>query len=110
MSHISYHVIFNPSLIKNLYLIAPRTTKYTFWSFLPLNLFYQFKRVYNVYFLIAALSTLSGLSALSPITQILPVILVLGVAAIKDAIEDLARYNQVFISSSYNLHSFSLSY
>ena len=32
-----------------------RTTKYTFWSFLPLSLMYQFKREANIYFLLQAI-------------------------------------------------------
>jgi len=69
-----------------------RTTKYTIWSFLPLNLFSQFRRLYNVYFLVAALSTLTKYSALNPFTQIFPLLLVLSVTALKDGYEDYKRY------------------
>jgi hypothetical protein len=65
-----------------------RTTKYTVLTFLPLNLYFQFSRVYNVYFLLGALSTLGGTSSISPASMILPLLIVLLFSAIKDAYED----------------------
>jgi len=69
-----------------------RTTKYTIWSFLPLNLMSQFRRLYNVYFLFGAFSTLTKYSALNPFTQIFPLLLVLSVTALKDGYEDYKRF------------------
>jgi hypothetical protein len=44
-----------------------RTTKYTAWNFLPKNLFEQFSKVANFYFLIMAiLVSIPGLSSLDP--------------------------------------------
>jgi hypothetical protein len=44
-----------------------RTTKYTAWNFLPKNLFEQFSKVANFYFLImAVLVSIPGLSSLDP--------------------------------------------
>lgn len=68
-----------------------RTTKYTVLTFLPLNLYFQFSRVYNVYFLLGALSTLGGTSSISPASMILPLLIVLLFSAIKDAYEDYVR-------------------
>ncbi|TPX31648.1 hypothetical protein SmJEL517_g05073 [Synchytrium microbalum] len=69
-----------------------RTTKYTVFSFIPLNLYNQFKRFYNLYFLLAAISVfLPGGDTLSPVTQIFPLVLVLGVNAIKELLEDYFR-------------------
>lgn len=64
------------------------TTKYTIWTFLPKNLYFQFSRVYNVYFLLGALSTLGGTSSISPETMIAPLLIVLLFSAIKDGYED----------------------
>jgi len=88
------HTVQFPSLKPSKHRNYIRTTKYTLFTFLPLNLYFQFKRLYNIYFLAAALTTLSGYSSLSPITQILPLLLVLLAAALKDAFEDFARYKQ----------------
>ncbi|ORX77478.1 phospholipid-translocating P-type ATPase [Anaeromyces robustus] len=88
-----YEVIFpipEEKLVKNSNYI--RTTKYTIWSFLPLNLISQFRRLYNIYFLFAAFSTLTKYSALNPFTQIFPLLLVLSVTALKDGYEDYKRY------------------
>ncbi|RKO97263.1 hypothetical protein CXG81DRAFT_11323 [Caulochytrium protostelioides] len=69
-----------------------RTTRYTLLSFLPLNLYSQFQRVYNIYFLLGAISTVSGASSLTPVTQIAPLVVVLVISAAKDAFEDFLRY------------------
>ncbi|KAF9944308.1 hypothetical protein BGZ70_004800, partial [Mortierella alpina] len=70
-----------------------KTTKYTLVTFLPVNLLFQFKRFYNVYFLCAAIFVCAEPS-LSPVTEILPLTLVLTITAIKDALEDYRRYQQ----------------
>ena len=70
-----------------------RTTKYTLLTFLPLNLFEQFRKASNIYFLINMIITLiPGVSPIFPITSILPVIFILAVAGTKDAFEDHRRY------------------
>ncbi|ELR23243.1 phospholipidtranslocating P-type ATPase [Acanthamoeba castellanii str. Neff] len=61
------------------------TTKYNFWNFIPKNLFEQFRRVANVYFLIIAIVTLTPTSPVKPV-------IVLGATAIKEAVEDWKRY------------------
>ncbi|KAI9238484.1 MAG: hypothetical protein BYD32DRAFT_367431 [Podila humilis] len=70
-----------------------KTTKYTMLTFLPVNLLFQFKRFYNIYFLAAAIFVCAEPS-LSPVTEILPLALVLTITAIKDALEDYRRYQQ----------------
>ncbi len=60
---------------------------------MPLNLFEQFRRFSNIYFLINAVISLIPIAApVSPFTSIAPLVFVLGVTAIKDAIEDHRRY------------------
>lgn len=61
-----------------------RTAKYTLLSFLPVNLFQQFTRVANMYFLfIAFLQLIPGLSPTSWVTTVGPLCFVLFINAIK---------------------------
>ena len=70
-----------------------RTTKYTFWSFLPLSLMYQFKREANIYFLLQAiLNSIPQVSAMNPITAYLPLAFVLGVSMAREGFEDYQRH------------------
>lgn len=70
-----------------------RTTKYTKFSFLPLSLLLQFKRLANVYFLITAvIQSLPMISPLTPVTAIAPLTFVLAVSMIREGIEDYIRY------------------
>ena len=69
------------------------TTKYTILSFIPKNLFEQFHRLANVYFVIVAfLNFIPSVEAVEPMLSIIPVIVILSVTAIKDIIEDYRRY------------------
>ncbi|KAI9591889.1 hypothetical protein BDF19DRAFT_388940 [Syncephalis fuscata] len=70
-----------------------RTTKYTLWSFIPVNLFFQFRRFYNIYFLLAAVFVLLEPS-LDPTSELLPLFIVLFITAVKDGLEDYKRYKQ----------------
>ncbi|KAL4656854.1 putative phospholipid-transporting ATPase VA isoform X1 [Arapaima gigas] len=70
-----------------------KTTKYTLLSFLPKNLFEQFHRFANVYFVfIALLNFVPALSAFQPELSLAPVVFILSVTAIKDLWEDYRRH------------------
>ena len=70
-----------------------RTTKYTLLTFLPKNLFEQFHRFANLYFLfIVMLNFVPEINAFGKEISMLPVIFVLGVTAVKDVFEDRRRY------------------
>ncbi|XP_061468769.1 phospholipid-transporting ATPase ID-like isoform X3 [Rhineura floridana] len=70
-----------------------KTSKYNFFTFLPLNLFEQFQRVANAYFLfLLILQLIPEISSLSWFTTVVPLILVLTVSAAKDAIDDVNRH------------------
>lgn len=70
-----------------------RTTKYTLISFIPKNLFEQFHRFANLYFLgIQLLNWVPGVTAFAKEVQIMPLVFVLGVTAVKDIFEDRRRY------------------
>lgn len=69
-----------------------KTTKYSILTFIPKNLFEQFTRIANFYFLVTAIIQLiPGISPISPITSILPLLFVLLVTAVKEAVEDFRR-------------------
>eukprot|EP00033_Pygsuia_biforma_P003853 GCRY01004221.1.p1 GENE.GCRY01004221.1~~GCRY01004221.1.p1 ORF type:complete len:743 (+),score=192.76 GCRY01004221.1:204-2432(+) len=84
----------NPELNSSFF-YAPnkvRTTKYTIFSFLPKNLFEQFRRLANSYFLaICIILLLPGVNPVPPITSILPLALVITISAVREAFEDYAR-------------------
>ncbi|KAH0795183.1 phospholipid-translocating P-type ATPase, flippase family protein [Histomonas meleagridis] len=68
------------------------TTKYTILTFLPKNLFEQFSRIANFYFLVVvALLNVPGVP-ISAAVAVLPLALVVGISAVREAIEDFMRY------------------
>ncbi|CAD7702859.1 unnamed protein product [Ostreobium quekettii] len=70
-----------------------RTAKYTFYSFLFINLFEQFSRIANLYFLfIAALQLIPQLSPTHWITTIAPLVFVLSINAAKEIYDDYYRH------------------
>ncbi|KAM4548589.1 phospholipid-transporting ATPase VA isoform 1-T1 [Odontesthes bonariensis] len=70
-----------------------KTTKYTVLSFLPKNLFEQFHRFANVYFVfIALLNFVPVVNTFQPELAMTPVIFILSVTAIKDLWEDYRRH------------------
>ncbi|KAL2099677.1 hypothetical protein ACEWY4_004071 [Coilia grayii] len=72
---------------------AIRTYKYNALTFLPLNLYEQFKRAANLYFLaLLILQIIPEISTLPWYTTLVPLVLVLGITAIKDLVDDLARH------------------
>jgi len=71
-----------------------KTSKYSVLTFLPLNLFEQFQRLANFYFLcLLVLQVIPAISSLTPITTAVPLIGVLALTAIKDAYDDFVSDN-----------------
>lgn len=69
-----------------------RTTKYTFLSFLPKNLFEQLHRFANVYFVfLGALNFVPIVNAFQPEISVIPIIFVMAITAVKDLWEDQRR-------------------
>uniref|UniRef100_A0A3B3WP89 Phospholipid-transporting ATPase n=1 Tax=Poecilia mexicana TaxID=48701 RepID=A0A3B3WP89_9TELE len=68
------------------------SSKYTFWNFIPKNMFEQFRRVANFYFLIIFLVQLIIDTPTSPVTSGLPLFFVIIVTAIKQGYEDWLRH------------------
>uniref|UniRef100_A0A7M4ETH0 ATPase phospholipid transporting 11C n=1 Tax=Crocodylus porosus TaxID=8502 RepID=A0A7M4ETH0_CROPO len=68
------------------------TLQYTVWNFLPKNLFEQFRRIANFYFLIIFLVQVIVDTPTSPVTSGLPLFFVITVTAIKQGYEDWLRH------------------
>ncbi|KAF9572155.1 hypothetical protein EC968_010241 [Mortierella alpina] len=69
------------------------TAKYTTLTFLPKNLFEQFRRVANMFFLFMAIIQLTPIFTVgSPFLTVFPLCFVVGVTAIKDGFEDYKRH------------------
>ncbi|CAH7683306.1 putative aminophspholipid translocase [Phakopsora pachyrhizi] len=70
-----------------------RTAKYSLLSFIPKNLFEQFRRVANVFFLVLViLQFFPKFSQTSPFLSALPLFFVLAITACKDGYEDIRRH------------------
>eukprot|EP01119_Soliformovum_irregulare_P025055 TRINITY_DN9159_c0_g2_i1.p1 TRINITY_DN9159_c0_g2~~TRINITY_DN9159_c0_g2_i1.p1 ORF type:complete len:1196 (+),score=336.00 TRINITY_DN9159_c0_g2_i1:205-3792(+) len=71
---------------------AIHTTKYKWYNFIFKNIYEQFHRLANFFFLVTALLTLvPNLTNITPVSSISPLLFVLGVTAIKEIYEDLKR-------------------
>ncbi|OUC43592.1 phospholipid-translocating P-type ATPase, flippase [Trichinella nativa] len=70
-----------------------KTTKYTLITFLPKNLFEQFHRLANLYFLfIALLNWVPQVEAYGKFIGLTPILFVLSITAMKDLYEDHRRF------------------
>lgn len=70
-----------------------KTTRYTLLTFIPKNIFEQFHRFANLYFVaIAALNFVPVLNAFEPGISVIPVCVIMAITAIKDAWEDFRRF------------------
>jgi hypothetical protein len=69
-----------------------KTSRYTVFTFLPLNLFIQFQRLANFYFLVVATLAFTPYSPMNGVTYLGPLFLVLAITALTDAVEDYARH------------------
>ncbi|ESN90491.1 hypothetical protein HELRODRAFT_70969, partial [Helobdella robusta] len=70
-----------------------RTSKYNIITFLPKNLFEQFQRVANAYFLfLLVLQSIPQISSLTYVTTVIPLLSVLSVTALKDLYDDIQRH------------------
>lgn len=80
-------------LVQSPYSNVVHTTKYSLLTFIPKNLFEQFHRFANLYFLlILILSYIPAIQAFGAEVAWIPLSTVLGVTAFKDLFEDYRRY------------------
>ncbi|KAL4220158.1 putative phospholipid-transporting ATPase IF [Mactra antiquata] len=68
------------------------SSRYTLWNFFPKNMFEQFRRVANFYFLCVGIVQLVIDTPVSPITSIVPLVFVISCTAIKQGYEDWLRH------------------
>ena len=67
------------------------TRRYSWWTFLPLSLLYQFRSVSNCYFLVVAILVFSITNPpLTPMTTLLPLLFVLTVSEIRELMEEIS--------------------
>lgn len=72
---------------------AIKTNKYRLWSFIPMNLFEQFHRMANIYFVgLAILNFVPVVNAFQPEVALIPICIILALTAVKDGWEDFRRY------------------
>ncbi|GLJ44204.1 hypothetical protein SUGI_0922860 [Cryptomeria japonica] len=70
------------------------TTKYNVLTFVPKALFEQFRRVANLYFLLAAILSATPVSPFSAVSVVAPLVFVVGASMAKEAVEDWKRFIQ----------------
>ena len=70
-----------------------RSSRYTLWNFLPRQLFAQFSKLANFYFLcVAILQMIPGLSTTGTYTTIIPLCVFVCISMAKEGYDDLRRY------------------
>lgn len=96
------HIDLNPSMVDTL--LDERTGKaycanwirssrYSFWSFFPRQLFAQFTKLANFYFLVVAiLQMIPGLSTTGTFTTLIPLLIFVGISMGKEGFDDWRRY------------------
>lgn len=84
-----------------------RTSKYTVLTFIPKNLFIQFRRVaYSYFFIIAILNQLPPLAVFGRFVSLFPLLFVLSVTALKDGYEDWRRHGSDRKENNKEAHVF----
>ncbi|OUM67612.1 hypothetical protein PIROE2DRAFT_30469, partial [Piromyces sp. E2] len=72
-----------------------RTSKYTLLTFIPQNLYEQFHRVANIFFLfMVTMQTFKIFGVVNPFFAALPLVSIIIITAIKDGYEDLKRHKE----------------
>lgn len=78
-----------------------RTSRYTVWNFIPKQIFFQFSRVGNFYFLCVGVpQTIPGLSTTGSYTTILPLMFFVLATIIKEGYDDYKRYRLDMIENA----------
>lgn len=69
------------------------TSKYNIFTFIPKNLYEQFRRIANFFFLLlVVLQWFPEFATIEPVVAALPMFIILGITSIKDGFEDFKRH------------------
>ncbi|KAK8062978.1 phospholipid-translocating ATPase [Apiospora hydei] len=70
-----------------------RSSRYTLWSFIPKQLFFQFSKMANFYFLvIGTLALIPGFASTGRFTQIVPLMIFISISMAKEGYDDYLRF------------------
>jgi phospholipid-translocating ATPase len=70
-----------------------RSSRYTLWDFVPRQLFFQFSKLANMYFmLISILQLIPGLSPTGSFSTIIPLLVFVAISIAKEGWDDVRRY------------------
>lgn len=70
-----------------------RSSRYTLWDFIPRQLFFQFSKLANAYFLLVSiLQMIPGLSPVGSYTTIAPLLVFISISMGKEGWDDVRRY------------------
>ncbi|KAI9224443.1 hypothetical protein BC828DRAFT_373386 [Blastocladiella britannica] len=84
------------------------TSKYSLVSFLPKNLFEQFRRLANIFFLVLiVLQLFPQFTTVDPFIAALPTIIIVLATGVKDGFEDLKRHNTDNQVNNRNVYTLS---
>nr|XP_060635539.1 phospholipid-transporting ATPase VD [Anolis sagrei ordinatus] len=85
-----------------------RTTKYRLWTFIPRNLYEQFHRAANLYFLfIVVLNWIPVVEAFRKEITMIPLLVVLTIIAVKDGLEDYTKYKLDKMINNFVTHVYN---
>ncbi|OTB00193.1 hypothetical protein M426DRAFT_66427 [Hypoxylon sp. CI-4A] len=98
------HIPINPGAVRKVPLIDERSgssyvsnfirsSRYTKWSFVPKQLYFQFSKLANFYFLvIAVLQLIPGLSTTGSYTTLIPLLVFVSISMAKEGYDDYRRF------------------
>lgn len=70
-----------------------RSSRYTYWNFLPRQLVFQFGKIANFYFLVVSiLQMIPGLSTTGTYTTIVPLLIFISISMAKEGYDDVRRH------------------
>ena len=81
-----------------------RSSRYTLWNFLPRQLFAQFSKLANFYFLcVSVLQMIPTLSTTGSYTTIIPLLFFVSISMAKEGYDDLRRYRLDRVENNSNV-------
>ncbi|OHT10805.1 putative phospholipid-transporting ATPase DRS2 [Tritrichomonas foetus] len=69
-----------------------RTTRYRWYTFIPLTLYEQYRVLSNIYYILVLIVSFLPMSPLSYLFQLVPMVVVLIISMIKSGVEDLIKH------------------